>query len=159
LKKLPGLLAGLDRFLEDLIFLHHFFHFLLDFREIFRRETMAGQIEVVIEALIRRRADIELGVRPEAQDGRRHDVCAGVSKTLQVIHLIEISQRLPFLLVLLTFHKSVFVFQMSNGNRSVDEIKTASTDPIEAQSFTVEGERAKKSSLSICGPLPSLLSL
>ncbi len=75
-KKLDGFLTSFHRALEDLILLGDSFHFSLDPLKVLRRKPMIRQVEVVIEALLGRRTDVEAGLGPDPEDGRRQHVGA-----------------------------------------------------------------------------------
>ena len=85
--------AGLDGLLEDLVLLGDLPHLLLDLGEVFRSEAVL-QFEVVVEAFVRGRADVQQRIRPESQDRRRQDVRAGVTQAHQLIHLLPLVERL-----------------------------------------------------------------
>ena len=82
----PRLLARDDPFLEGMIGFDLFLHLLLDFREILGRDAVR-KLDVVIKAVLDRRAGGELGVGPEAQDGGGEHVGAGMPDALQFGHL------------------------------------------------------------------------
>ena len=54
----PRLLPGFDGFLEDLVLLGDLAHLLLELREVVGGEAVL-QVKVVVETLVRRRADVE----------------------------------------------------------------------------------------------------
>ena len=85
--------AGLDGLLEDLVLLGDLPHLLLDLGEVFRSEAVL-QVEIIVEAFVRGRADVQQRIRPESQDRRRQDVRAGVTQAHQLIHLLPLVERL-----------------------------------------------------------------
>ena len=78
-----GLLAGLFRALQVQALLADLLHLGLDGVQMLLREGEVG-IEVVVEAVVDRRADGELDLRIQALDRLRHDVRAGVPVGLAV---------------------------------------------------------------------------
>ena len=99
-----GFVTALDRFLEGLILLHHLLHLLFDFGEIFGRKTVALNIEIIIEAFIGRRTDIEQSIRPETRNGRGHNVSARMAEALQLGHPVALIERLALSRSLLVLH-------------------------------------------------------
>ena len=71
------------------------FHLRLDLLEVLRRDAVR-QVDVVIEAVLHRRAGGELRLRPDAQDGRREHMCGGVAETLDVRHLGALLEGFAF---------------------------------------------------------------
>jgi len=57
-------------------------HPLLNRRQVFRRQR-AGQVKVVVKAVLDGRADGDLGLREALQDGLSHDVRRRVTDTVQ----------------------------------------------------------------------------
>ena len=100
-----GLVAGLGGALEGLVFLHHLFHLGLDGLEVLRRKAVL-EVEVVVKAVSRRRADVELGLRPEAKHGGREYVGARMPQALEIAHLVALLDGLAFHVVFGCFHGS-----------------------------------------------------
>ena len=98
--------AGLDAFVEGLIFLHDLAHFILDSGEVLRREAMAFQVEVVIKAFVGRRPDVEAGIRPKAQHGSGHDMGCGMANALQFAHPLALIECLASHRLFGGFHNS-----------------------------------------------------
>ena len=72
--------------LERLVGLHDLAHARLDAREVVLREVLAvREREVVVEAVLDRRADGVLGARVEVGDGLRHHVRGGVPQHLAAV--------------------------------------------------------------------------
>ena len=61
------------------------FHLRLDFLEVLGRDAVR-QLDVVVEAVLDRRAGGELRFRPEAQDGGGQDMGAGMADAFQLGH-------------------------------------------------------------------------
>ena len=80
---------------EDVVRLDLLFHLLLDLREILGRDAVR-QIDVVVKAVFDRRPGGKLRVRPDAQDGRRQHMRAGVAQPLEVGHLVALFESLAF---------------------------------------------------------------
>ena len=57
-----------------------------------------GRLDVVVKPVLDRRPGGELGVGPEAQDGRGQDVGAGMADALQVGHFLPVIQCFPVIL-------------------------------------------------------------
>ncbi len=93
LEKGPGFVARLDRFLEGLVLLHDFPHLLFDPGKIFRREPV-GDVEIIIEAFVRRRTNVQKRLRPESENRRGHNMSAGMASALQLGHPVALIQRL-----------------------------------------------------------------
>ena len=81
-----GFVTGDRLVFELLVFLGDLLHLGLDFLEIVGRDAVL-HFEVVVEAVLHRRAIGELGIRPDAQDSGGHDVGGGVAHALEVGHL------------------------------------------------------------------------
>ena len=60
-----------------------------------------AEFHVVIKAVLDRRAGGELGVGPEAENGRGEHVRAGMADALQLGHLLPVIGRFAFVL---SFH-------------------------------------------------------
>ncbi len=71
--------------LETVVRLGLLFHLGLDFREILGRDAVR-QVDVVIEAVLDRRAGGELRFRPKSQDGGGENVRGGMADPLQFRH-------------------------------------------------------------------------
>ena len=74
--------------LELQLFLADLAHLGLDGVEMFLREVERG-VEVIVEAVVDRRADGELDFGPQALDGLRHDVGTGVPVRLAVLRVFK----------------------------------------------------------------------
>ena len=68
-----GFFAGELEAFEALVLLRDGFHGVLDFNEVVGSELMI-EIEVVVEAAVGRRADVELGLRENTEDSSGKDV-------------------------------------------------------------------------------------
>jgi hypothetical protein len=51
---------------------------------------MAAQIKIIIKTFVRRRADIQERIRPEAENGRRHDMGGGMAQPLKIGHFVPL---------------------------------------------------------------------
>src|SRR5437667_11459335 len=71
------------------------FHLGLDLLEILGRDAVA-EFHVVVKAVLDRRTGSELGVGPEAQDGRGEHVGAGMADALQLGHFVPVVGSLVF---------------------------------------------------------------
>ncbi len=80
-----GLAGREDRVLEALIGRDVGAHPLLDRRQVVGREG-AGQVEVVVEAILDRRADAELGFGEEFEHRLGHDVRRRVAHPFEIVH-------------------------------------------------------------------------
>ena len=69
--------------LELLVLLRDLLHLRLDLLEVIRRDAVL-HVEVVVEAVLHRRAVGELGIGPDAQDRGGHDMGTGVTQTINV---------------------------------------------------------------------------
>ena len=89
LSKLPDVVRGfLARALEAfklLVLFHNFFHLRLDAFQIFGRELVLA-VKVVIKPRVRRRPDVKLRLREQAQDGSRKNVRGGMADLLKWCH-------------------------------------------------------------------------
>ncbi len=74
---LQRLFARDDNLLKGVVRLGFLFHLLLDLRKIFGRNAML-EIHVVIETVFNRRPGSELGVGPQPQNRRGHDMRGGM---------------------------------------------------------------------------------
>ena len=83
------------RFLERMVRLDLLFHLLLNSREIFGRDSVR-QVDVVIKPVLDGRSGGKLRLGPQSQDGRRHDVGAGVPKPFQLAHPIPLVDGFAF---------------------------------------------------------------
>jgi len=81
-----GLLAGALEALELLVLLGDAAHLFLDLHEVLGRERMV-EVEVVVEAVVRGRPDVELRLREQAEHGRAEHVGGGVADLLEGSHL------------------------------------------------------------------------
>ena len=72
------------------------FHLCLDFREIVGGNPV-GKIDIVIKAVLHRRARGELRFRPEFQNGGRKHVSRGVPQPFDIRHLCALLQSFSFL--------------------------------------------------------------
>ena len=81
---LAGGLVGDDAAGEPLPALLDLLHLLLDGLEILRRER-PGDLEVVVEAVLDRRADAQLGLGEDLLHGLGHDVRGGVAQDVQAV--------------------------------------------------------------------------
>jgi hypothetical protein len=81
-----GLLAGAFEAFELLVLLGDAAHLLLDLHQVLGREAM-GEVEVVVEAGVGGRPDVQLGLREEAEDGGPQHVGGGVTELLEGSHL------------------------------------------------------------------------
>ena len=95
-RHLHGLRAGNNFLLERLVFLHHLLHLLLNALKILCADAVV-QLHVVIKTVIHGRAASQLGVRPEAANGRSQNVRAGVAQPFQIRHLMAFFKSLSFL--------------------------------------------------------------
>ena len=95
-RHLHGIRAGNDFLLENLVFLHHFFHLLLNAFKILCADAVV-QLHVVIKTVIHGRPAGQLGIRPEAANGRSQNVRAGVAQPFQIRHLLAFFKSLSFL--------------------------------------------------------------
>ena len=86
--KLQRLLARDVDALETMVRLDLLLHLRLDARKVLGRDAVR-QVDVVIKAVLDRRAGGELRLRPEAQDGRGQHVGAGVTKGFNFSHRDE----------------------------------------------------------------------
>jgi hypothetical protein len=68
-----------------LVLVGDLFHLRLELGEILGGQLVL-KIDVVVEAGVRRRADVELGIRKDAQQGRRQHVRARVPKFVERSH-------------------------------------------------------------------------
>ena len=91
-----GIRAGNDFLLENLVFLHHFFHLLLNAFKVLCADAVV-QLHVVIKTVIHGRPAGQLGIRPEAANGRSQNVRAGVAQPFQIRHLLAFFKSLSFL--------------------------------------------------------------
>ena len=82
-----------------------------DFFKVIRGETVF-QIKIVIEALIRGRADIQLGIRPQAQNRRGQHMRARMPDTRQFVHLLPFTNALALNFFLGPFHLTRCVTQI-----------------------------------------------
>ena len=64
---------------ERLVLVHDLLHLGLDPQEVLGGQLVV-EVDVVVEARVRRRADVELGIGEEAQQGGCEDVRAGVAE-------------------------------------------------------------------------------
>ena len=85
LDDLDGFFAGDFLAVKRLVLIGDLLHFGLDLREIFERELMV-EVDVIVEAGVGGRADVELGIGIDAQDGRREDVRGGVAEFFEGSH-------------------------------------------------------------------------
>ena len=81
--------------LEGVVRFDLLFHLGLDLLEILGRDAVR-QFDVVIEAVLDRRAGGELRFRPDVQDGRRQDVRGGMAQPLDVGHLRALLESFAF---------------------------------------------------------------
>ena len=70
---------------ERLVLVGDLLHLRLDLHEVLGRQLVV-QVDVVVEARVRRRTDVELGVGEEAQDRRRQDVRGRVAEFFERSH-------------------------------------------------------------------------
>ena len=90
-----GLRPRDDGLLENVVGLDFLFHLLLDPREVVGRDAVR-QVEVVVKAILHRRARGNLRLRPDAQDGRGPHVRGGVAEALDVGHLVALFEGFAF---------------------------------------------------------------
>ena len=81
---LAGGLVGDDAAGEALAALLDLLHLLLDGLEVLGRERLLD-VEVVVEAVLDRRADAELGLGEQLLHGLRHDVRGGVAQDVEAV--------------------------------------------------------------------------
>jgi hypothetical protein len=82
-KELSGLLGGDVTSLERLVGLDVLSHPLLDPRQILLTGAPVGELDVVVEAVLDRRSDGDLGAGPEVEDGLGEDVRSVVANQLE----------------------------------------------------------------------------
>ena len=85
---LDGFLTRQLKALELQLFLADLAHLGLDGVEIFLREVERS-VEVIVEAVVDRRANGQLDLRPQAFDGLRHDVGTGVPVRFTVLRVFK----------------------------------------------------------------------
>ena len=90
-----GFGAGDGAVLELLVVLGDFLHLGFDLLEVVRGDPV-GHVEVIVKAALDGRAVGELGVWPQLENGRGHDVGAGMAEPLQVGHLLAFVEGLAF---------------------------------------------------------------
>ena len=91
-----GVCTGDDFLLEGLVFLHHFFHFRFNAFKVFRADAVV-QLHVVIKTVFHGGTARQLGIRPDAANGRSQNVRAGVAQAFQIRHLVAFFKSLSFL--------------------------------------------------------------
>ena len=84
--QLLGFLAGALEALKLLVLLGDAAHLFFDLHEVLSREGMV-EVEVVVEPVVGRRPDIELGLRKQAEHGGTQHMGGGVTDLLEGSHL------------------------------------------------------------------------
>ena len=84
--QLLGFLAGALEAFELLVLLGDTAHLFLNFHEVLGRESVV-EVEVVVEAVVGGRPDIQLGLREQAEHGGAQHVGGGVANLLEGSHL------------------------------------------------------------------------
>ena len=84
--QLLGFLAGALEALELLVLLGDAAHLLLDLHEVLGRESVV-EVEVVVEAVVGGRSDVQLGLGEQAEHGGAQHVGGGVTDLLKGRHL------------------------------------------------------------------------